>query len=459
MVDRRINFGDPADAGTRYQIEDDANAAGGGNFVLAKDLDGGTVLLQYNPTSDAFEYVRAVDLGGEDVTGVGGVIGESGAGVYDDATTTVGDGTTSADHESVNTDGATVGIDPQRNLISTSTKSIEVGTDVDTIQEAFDVAAAIQHHRLIINLPDGTYAEDPVLTATVGGAHKNSGDTQPIIILGNQDNPGNVVLDSCVLDGNAGWVKIDGVQFTQDNPYTNENAVFEAYDSTHVTLQNVTFGGGTNGVISYNSNIELGKNVDFGTNNISGNGVQTKHGGLAWTQAAVTNPVSGNVGGWAFASLTGRINVHSNSDTLTGDSGTYRRSSNGIIYDTDTGTRVGSHPSALGFSKDSLPNITTYAQNDVSVGESATETIFDVGSNVGIIGGNIVGFNPTSVTVTWADGTTDVLSFGSRAEDDGGNRVRVIPLPALGPVQKLTFENGDTSSRVYGWTVRTFGQN
>ena len=108
MPDRQLNFGDPADAGTRYQIEDDANAAGGGNFVLAKDLDGGTVLLQYNPTSDAFEYVRSVDMSGEDVTGVGGVVGESGAGVYDDATQTVGDGTTSADHASVNTVDVTI---------------------------------------------------------------------------------------------------------------------------------------------------------------------------------------------------------------------------------------------------------------------------------------------------------------------------------------------------------------
>lgn len=73
MVDRRINFGDPADSGTRWQIEDDANASGGGNFVLAKDLSGNTVLLQYNPTSNAFEYAAPIDMGGENVSNVGAI--------------------------------------------------------------------------------------------------------------------------------------------------------------------------------------------------------------------------------------------------------------------------------------------------------------------------------------------------------------------------------------------------
>jgi len=96
MVDRRLVFGDPADAGTRWAMEDADNAAGGGNFVIARDLDGGGVLLQYNPTTGNFEPFAPVDLGGQNI--------EDGATtVYDAATDTVGDGTTSADHQSVNT--------------------------------------------------------------------------------------------------------------------------------------------------------------------------------------------------------------------------------------------------------------------------------------------------------------------------------------------------------------------
>jgi len=96
MVDRRLVFGDPADAGTRWAMDDAAGAAGGGNFVIARDLDGAGVLLRYNPTSGNFEYFGDVDLGGRSI--------QNGATtVFDGATDTVGDGTTSANHESVKT--------------------------------------------------------------------------------------------------------------------------------------------------------------------------------------------------------------------------------------------------------------------------------------------------------------------------------------------------------------------
>jgi len=102
MVDRRLVFGDPADAGTRWAMDDAAGSTGGGNFVLARDLDGGGVLLRYNPTSGNFEPFAPVDLGGEDIL-------DGSTTVYHAATDTVGDGTTSANHESVNTDKARIG--------------------------------------------------------------------------------------------------------------------------------------------------------------------------------------------------------------------------------------------------------------------------------------------------------------------------------------------------------------
>jgi hypothetical protein len=101
MVDRRLVFGDPADAGTRWAMDDAAGSTGGGNFVLARDLDGGGVLLRYNPTSGNFEPFAPVDLGGQNIL-------DGSTTVYDAATDTVGDGTTSANHDSVNTDDLTV---------------------------------------------------------------------------------------------------------------------------------------------------------------------------------------------------------------------------------------------------------------------------------------------------------------------------------------------------------------
>ena len=67
MSDRTINFGESESEAT-YQIQDTDGAAGGGNFVIAKDTNANTVLLQYNPSTDAWEYAGDVDMGGGDIT-------------------------------------------------------------------------------------------------------------------------------------------------------------------------------------------------------------------------------------------------------------------------------------------------------------------------------------------------------------------------------------------------------
>jgi len=141
MVDRRLVFGDPADAGTRWAMDDAAGSTGGGNFVLARDLDGGGVLLRYNPTSGNFEPFAPVDMGGEDIL-------NGSTTVYDAATDTVGDGTTSANHESINTDDATIGGYPASKAIgqgdSVTLHSADgVSVNSDSFQTIFDVATPV----------------------------------------------------------------------------------------------------------------------------------------------------------------------------------------------------------------------------------------------------------------------------------------------------------------------------
>jgi hypothetical protein len=76
MPDRTINFGESETEAT-YQIQDTDGAAGGGNFVLAKDTNANTVLLQYDPTTDTWEYAGDVDMNGGNVSGVGALTAES----------------------------------------------------------------------------------------------------------------------------------------------------------------------------------------------------------------------------------------------------------------------------------------------------------------------------------------------------------------------------------------------
>ena len=62
MPDRSLNWGNPADSGTRWQTQDD-DPNGGGNFVVLRDLDGDTVLFQYDPVDGEWQYFAPVSMG------------------------------------------------------------------------------------------------------------------------------------------------------------------------------------------------------------------------------------------------------------------------------------------------------------------------------------------------------------------------------------------------------------
>ena len=75
MSDRTINFGESETEAT-YQIQD-TDSTGGGNFVVAKDTNANTVLLQYDPDTDTWGYAGDVDMNGGNVSGVGTLTAES----------------------------------------------------------------------------------------------------------------------------------------------------------------------------------------------------------------------------------------------------------------------------------------------------------------------------------------------------------------------------------------------
>ena len=75
MSDRTINFGESESEAT-YQIQD-TDSTGGGNFVVAKDTNANTVLLQYDPDTDTWEYAGDVDINGGNVSGVGTLTADS----------------------------------------------------------------------------------------------------------------------------------------------------------------------------------------------------------------------------------------------------------------------------------------------------------------------------------------------------------------------------------------------
>jgi len=73
-MDRTINWGDDA-ADARYRTQDTSST--GGDFVVAEDLDGGTVLLEYDYSESEWVSRGAVNLSGNDITNAGSITADT----------------------------------------------------------------------------------------------------------------------------------------------------------------------------------------------------------------------------------------------------------------------------------------------------------------------------------------------------------------------------------------------
>ena len=68
MSDRTAFFGETLEA-ARYRFGD--TSTDGGNYIVAEDLDGERVLLQFDYDADEWQYAGDVDMGGGDLNSVG----------------------------------------------------------------------------------------------------------------------------------------------------------------------------------------------------------------------------------------------------------------------------------------------------------------------------------------------------------------------------------------------------
>jgi len=73
-MDRTIHFGDD-EADARYRIQDTSST--GSDLVLAEDLDGGTVLLEYDYSASEWVSRGPVNLSGNDITNAGSITADS----------------------------------------------------------------------------------------------------------------------------------------------------------------------------------------------------------------------------------------------------------------------------------------------------------------------------------------------------------------------------------------------
>jgi len=76
MSDRTLFWGETTE-GARYQSGD--SDPEGGDFIVVKNTDNETVLLQWNQTATEWEFAGTVDMGGNDLTNAGLVSGVDGS--------------------------------------------------------------------------------------------------------------------------------------------------------------------------------------------------------------------------------------------------------------------------------------------------------------------------------------------------------------------------------------------
>jgi len=129
-------------------------------------------------------------------------------------------------YESLNTEqtittlGGTDKEPANRPLVSNEPRTIAVGTDTDTIQEALDMVPRILRHEWVIDIPSGTYDEDLYIAGVQGLDLTHTYDGQPqgasraLKIKGDDTAPSNVEVSSIFIascSGNANPA-VDGIR-------------------------------------------------------------------------------------------------------------------------------------------------------------------------------------------------------------------------------------------------------
>jgi hypothetical protein len=197
-----------------------------------------------------------------------------------------------------------------------------------TIQSAVDQIPYFISHPIRINIDCGTYAEDVSVQQSI--ASRLVGTTTisvPLIISGSSTNPTCVTVKSFTFNGTAqgSYMGLANLNISTSSPFAiggdNEKAGLSFFGVTDVGLNNITFTGGEDGILCYESHCMLESSVDFGDNVLTGVAIKAKRGNARVDfDPSYTINASGTVGGFAFDAQSG-ANIYfrsGTSSTLTG---------------------------------------------------------------------------------------------------------------------------------------------
>ena len=163
---------------------------------------------------------------------------------------------------------------------------VNVPNDYGTVQDAVDSLGLIGRQRWDLNINNGTYSEDVLLSQFLGGQHNGSLPTGfprgRVRIYGDDATPSNVELSSLTMGGFVGpRSEIHGIEFTGTSPYDDEGASMVLYPAGEYAIYNCAFDANipadTDGMLVYSAKADI-RDTDISN---------TRHGVIAKGQATV----------------------------------------------------------------------------------------------------------------------------------------------------------------------------
>jgi len=336
------------------------------------------------------------------------------------------------------------------------------------VQDALDSIPFNVRGDVTVNIPDGDYGELVVPEFVFKRADAN-GPHAPVNIQGNDTTPSNVTVDGMYVAGayGEGSLAISGIEFGGLTSTGDDNASLVVTGAAKVGLQTLNFtdatgaqaaielrGGGLFADVDGPIDISTG-NFNFVINAKAGAHVRY-NGNNAGSNAGVPNNavIAGSNGtGWV---ATATVGDHGDVPAvLNRDAGT------GLVYGEggsgrwDTGFVQGGMNVAL--TENNVGNVSVQTGDGQTVSGDTFQTMFNLTNPGYVIGGVIFGDFPDDLRITWGTGTTDTISdLGKTGNDGGGDRIGLVPVPAMADVGTLEFKNESASSSDFGWSILTW---
>jgi hypothetical protein len=262
----------------------------------------------------------------------------------------------------ITTQEQTITADPAGDAITVTVQ----GTDHDVWVP--DIPQIVAHQQFF-DIPNGDYSDISIFIPSFTVADQTlaesslDGAVHGVHLQGDNTTPTNVTFQSCNATGAVGGQspKIDGIQFTGADPFSDEDVSVIFYGCSHPSIDDCSFAGSTatNGIIPFSSSVSVeGSNTgatNLGADDLT-NGVLPKHGGEVFE---VNGGMTGTVTGHVARAPNGVVYLNGADGDATGGTGRAFVPDNGAgrVEDANTGEVLAPAPTFVKAGADNTKTI------------------------------------------------------------------------------------------------------